>query len=124
MIAGDRILVVDDSDVVRRILAEVLEGEGYRVYTAPDGQRAWELLRQYPFFYDLVISDVMMPAMNGLELLRRITANSPWIKVILMTGYRDPDLTATAQALGATAVLTKPWSLEQIQRTLRLALAR
>jgi CheY-like chemotaxis protein len=78
MIAGDRILVVDDSDSVRRILAEALEGEGYRVYTASDGRRAWDLLRQYPFFYDLVISDVMMPAMNGLELLRRTIANFPW----------------------------------------------
>jgi CheY-like chemotaxis protein len=124
MIAGDRILVVDDSDSVRRILAEALEGEGYRVYTASDGRRAWDLLRQYPFFYDLVISDVMMPAMNGLELLRRTIANFPWVKVILVTGSRDPDLTATAQALGAAAILTKPSSLEEIHRTLRLALVR
>lgn len=124
MIAGDRILVVDDSDVVRRTLAEALEGRGYRVYTASNGQRAWELMRQNPFFYDVVVTDVMMPAMNGLELLRKILAVFPWVKVILITGYPDPVLIDTAQKLGAVAVLPKPCSLEQMYRTLRLALTR
>jgi CheY-like chemotaxis protein len=116
MIPGDRILVVDDSEAIRLILVDALEQQGYRVQSAADGHQAWELLRQNPFCYDLVITDVAMPA--------RIMADSPWIKVILITGYADPDLKLQAQILGAAAVLSKPCSLEHLQRTLRLALAK
>jgi CheY-like chemotaxis protein len=124
MIPADRILVVDDSKAIREILADALEQQGYRVQTAADGHQAWELLRQSPFCYDLVITDVTMPAIDGLELLARIMADWPWIKVVLITGCVDPDLQLQAQMLGAVAVLSKPCSLEQIQRTLRLALAK
>ncbi len=124
MIPGDRILVVDDSEAIRLILVDALEQQGYRVQSATDGHQAWELLRRNPFCYDLVITDVAMPAMNGLELLARIMADAPWIKVILITGYADPDLKLQAQMLGAAAVLSKPCSLEHLHRTLRLALAR
>jgi CheY-like chemotaxis protein len=124
MIPGERILVVDDSEAIRQILADALEQQGYRVQTAADGHQAWELLRQNPFCYDLVITDVTMPAMDGLDLLARVMADWPWIKVVLITGYADPDLKLQAQMLGAVAVLSKPCSLEQIHRTLRLALAK
>jgi CheY-like chemotaxis protein len=124
MIPGDRILVVDDSEAIRQILADALEQQGYQVQTAADGHQAWELLRQNRFCYDLVITDVTMPAMDGLELLARIMADWPWIKVVLITGCADTDLKLQAQMLGAVAVLSKPCSLEQIQRTLRLALTK
>jgi CheY-like chemotaxis protein len=124
MIPGDRILVVDDSEAIRQILADALEQQGYRVQTAADGYQAWELLRQNRFCYDLVITDVTMPAMDGLELLARIMADWPWIKVVLITGCAETDLKLQAQMLGAVAVLSKPCSLEQIQRTLRLALTK
>ena len=118
-----RILIVDDSEAIRLILADALEQQGYRVQTAADGRQAWKLLRDNPLSYDLVITDVTMPAMDGLELLARLTADWPRIKVVLITGCADPDLNLRAQMLGAVAVLSKPCSLEQIQRTLRLALA-
>jgi CheY-like chemotaxis protein len=124
MIPGDRILVVDDSEAIRLILVDALEQQGYRVQSATDGHQAWELLRQNRFCYDLVITDVTMPAMDGLELLARIMADWPWIKVILITGCADTDLKLQAQMLGAVAVLSKPCSLDQIQRTLRLALTK
>ena len=121
---GDRILVVDDSEAIRQILADALEQEGYRVQTAADGHQAWELLRQSRFCYDLVITDVTMPAVDGLELLARIMADWPWIKVVLITGCANADLKLRAQMLGAVAVLSKPCSLDQIQRTLQLALTK
>jgi DNA-binding NtrC family response regulator len=122
MIPRDRILLVDDNESVRRILAEGLEREGFRVCTAADGRRAWELVRRTPLSYDLVLTDVTMPEMDGIELLTRIMADSPWIKVILMTGRPDPNLKIKAEMLGAFTVLIKPLGLGQLQQTLKLAL--
>jgi two-component system, NtrC family, response regulator AtoC len=79
MLARDRILVVDDNESIRTILAESLAYQGFRVDTAADGQRAWELVQHMPFSYDLVLTDMQMPAMNGIELLSKIMIESPWI---------------------------------------------
>jgi DNA-binding NtrC family response regulator len=123
MLARDRILVVDDDDSVRSILAEALEDQGFRVSTAADGRRAWELVRQTPFAYDLVLTDMMMPGMDGIELLSKIRGDSPWIKVIVMTALDNPDLKVKAELLGAFTVLSKPFGVEQVQLILRRALA-
>ena len=123
MLARDRILVVDDNESVRTILAESLEYQGFRVSTAADGQCAWEMLQHMPFYYDLVLTDMQMPAMNGIELLTKIMMESPWIKVIVMTGAKDPDLKLKAELLGAFTVLFKPFGVDQISHTLRRALA-
>jgi len=124
MLARDRILVVDDNESIRIILAESLEYQGFRVSTAADGQRAWELVQHMPFSYDLVLTDMQMPAMNGIELLSKIMMESPWIKVIVMTGGQDPDLKIKAELLGAFTVLFKPFGVDQISQTLRCALAK
>jgi two-component system response regulator FlrC len=124
MLARDRILVVDDNESVRSILADALEYEGFRVSTAADGQYAWELVRQRPFAYDLVLTDMTMPAMDGIALLSKIMMDSPWIKVILMTAHQDVDLKVKAELLGAFTVLFKPFGIEQIYQTLRRALAK
>jgi DNA-binding NtrC family response regulator len=124
MLARDRILVVDDNNSIRTMLAESLAYQGFRVSTAPDGQRAWELVHHMPFSYDLVLTDIQMPAMNGIELLSKIMIESPWIKVVLLTGAQDPDLRMKAELLGAFAVLSKPFEVDQITQTLRCALAK
>lgn len=123
MVTGNRILVVDDSEEVRDLLADALAKQGYEVQIAANGQHAWELLQQSWFSYDLVISDVRMPAMGGIELLGRIKEDYPSIKVILMSGDPDPDLQERAWVLGACAVLPKLCDLERIHEALRLALA-
>jgi CheY-like chemotaxis protein len=79
MLARDRILVVDDNESIRSILAEALEDQGFRVSTAADGQSAWDLVRRMPFAYDLVLTDMMMPAMDGIALLSKIMMDSPWL---------------------------------------------
>jgi DNA-binding NtrC family response regulator len=124
MLARDRILVVDDNESIRTMLAEGLAYQGFRVSTAADGQRAWDLVQYMPFFYDLVLTDMQMPAMNGIELLSKIMVESPWIKVIVMTGAQDPDLNVQAELLGAFMVLSKPFGVDQITHILRHALAR
>jgi DNA-binding NtrC family response regulator len=124
MLARDRILVVDDNESVRTILAESLECQGFRVGTAADGQHAWDLLQHKPFSYDLVLTDMRMPAMNGIELLSKIMTESPWVKVVVMTGAQDPELKIQAELLGAFAVLFKPFGVDQISHILRCALAK
>jgi DNA-binding NtrC family response regulator len=124
MVARDRILVVDDNESVRTILAEFLEYQGFRVSTAADGECAWELVRHTPLSYDLVLTDLQMPTMNGIELLTRIMLEAPWIKVIVMTGAHDPDIKLNAELRGAVAVLFKPIKIDQIAHTLRRALAQ
>ena len=124
MLARDRILVVDDNESIRTILAESLVYQGFRVSTAADGQRARELVQHMPFSYDLVLTDMQMPAMNGIELLSKIMIESPWIKVIVMTGAQDPDLTIKAELLGAVTVLSKPLGVDQLSHILRCALAQ
>ena len=124
MLARDRILVVDDNESVRTILAESLEYQGFRVSTAADGQHAWDLLQHKPFSYDLVLTDMQMPAMNGIELLSKIMTESPWVKVVVMTGAQDPELKIQAELLGAFAVLFKPFGVDQISHILRCALAK
>lgn len=117
------ILVVDDHIATCEILADALEIQGYQVQTAADGRQAWDLVRQNPTAYDLVLSDVNMPRMDGLELLARIRADAPEIQVILMTGHPDPAIPVQAERLGAVGVLLKPWGLEQLYRTLQRAIS-
>lgn len=124
MAPESRILVVDDSEESRRILADILGRKGYTVNTAPDGEWAWVLLQQTWFSYDLVITDLMMPGMSGIELLAKIRACSPWIHVVLITGHLDGGVALRARELGAFAVLPKPCSIEKLNGTVRLALLK
>jgi CheY-like chemotaxis protein len=122
MMSGGRIHVVDDSTATRKVWADALEVQGYQVQTAADGWQVWDLVRQNPTAYDLVLSDVTMPGLDGLELLTKIRVDAPWLQVILMTGRPDPAIPVRAQRLGAVAVLPKPWGLEELYQALRRAL--
>jgi DNA-binding NtrC family response regulator len=124
MASAGRILVVDDSDASRRILADILNQLGYSVSTAPDGERAWILLQQAGFPYDLVITDFMMPQVNGIELLTKIMAEYSWIKVVLISGHLDHEVASKALMLGAFAVLPKPCGIEALSGTVKLAMVK
>ena len=80
---GARILVVDDEGAVRRFALRVLEREGYGVVEARDGIEALEVIRQGHEF-DAVLSDIVMPRMNGVELMQALSTTSPDLPVILM----------------------------------------
>jgi len=124
MVTGTRILVVDDSEHSRLVLADVLKAQGHTVHTASDGKWAWLLLCRAWFSYDLVVTDLVMPEMNGIELLSRIRADCPWIKVVLITAHIDPEVRSRALMLGAFAVLSKPCDVEQLKGMVELALAK
>jgi DNA-binding NtrC family response regulator len=105
-----RILIVDDERSLLLTLAANLELEGFEVACANGGGHALELLAQQPF--DLVLTDVRMPQMDGLELFRRIRAVNAQIPVLLMTAFAMEDLIEQAITEGVFAVLPKPFEID------------
>lgn len=99
------VLVVDDQDVLRRGLARGLRRAGYVVSEARDGVEALEVIRG-PVAVDLVLSDVVMPRMTGIELVRAVQQDWPGIRVLMMSGYSDPQLGALPQGID---LLEKPF---------------
>jgi putative nucleotidyltransferase with HDIG domain len=107
------ILVVDDDPVVRTLIIEALRQTGdYMASEAADGKEALEALRSD--FYDLVISDVHMPGMNGMDLLDRIRKINPAIFVIMITGYPTVGLSVSAMKTGAVDFLSKPFQIDEL----------
>jgi CheY-like chemotaxis protein len=104
------VLVVDDDDAIRRLVSRVLARHQYETAEAVDGQDALEKLRMRP--YDVLVLDLMMPVMNGFEVIRYITANDdagmPCVIVLSAAGTRD---LADAAAMGVHAVIHKPFDL-------------
>jgi two-component system, NtrC family, response regulator HydG len=109
---NNRILIVDDEAGLRTSLAANLELEGYEVVEAGGGAGAVELVREAPF--DLVISDVRMPGMSGIDVFREIRRIRHEIPVILMTGFTAEKLLAEALGEGVFAVLSKPVAVDQL----------
>jgi CheY-like chemotaxis protein len=101
------ILVVDDSPEIQRYLRTLLELDSYRVLAVSDGYEALEILR-HAEIADVVLLDVQMPGMDGLEVLRRMRNLCPKVKVIMCSGVNDPGKVCQALSLGAHAYLVKP----------------
>jgi CheY-like chemotaxis protein/anti-sigma regulatory factor (Ser/Thr protein kinase) len=114
------ILVVDDEESVRRLLVSVLESPGRRIDTAADGAEALARVEATP--YDLVLTDVRMPGMDGLELLRRIRHASPSTKVIVMTGDSTPSNVIQSLCDQAFTYFTKPFSRAAVSDMIAQAL--
>lgn len=112
------ILLVDDEESIRRVLARSLADDGYAVTTAPDGPSALQLFRQIP--PDIVITDVKMPGISGLDLLETIKAERPDTEVIIITGHGDMQTAMESLKKDATDFITKPIQEE----TLHIALQR
>lgn len=108
----NRILVVDDSPVNRRLLRDMLEVSDYQVEEAEDGEAALEVFSKQEFH--LVISDVRMPRMNGIELLERIRVQKPRVPVIIVTAFADVETAVEALRLGATNFVQKPFSVKDL----------
>ncbi|TNE50920.1 MAG: sigma-54-dependent Fis family transcriptional regulator [Deltaproteobacteria bacterium] len=101
-----RILVVDDEEGIRSFIAEVLEMEGYQVATAADGQEALMLLEEQ--VYTLLLTDLRMPEMDGMTLVRRAKSLQPELVVIVLTAHGSVDTAVEAMKLGAFDFLQKP----------------
>jgi len=118
----DRILVVDDEEVICSILARRLSREGYVCVTANNGREALRYFYKDPF--SLIISDIKMPEMDGLELLKRVKAMNPKMMVIVVTAYPDIDLAVEAMRLGAYDFIIKPADLDLMILSVNKALEK
>ena len=118
----EKILVVDDEESVRTMIAVLLQREGYQVSSCGSGDQALELLGERAF--GLVLCDVRMPGMDGLELLGRITGSYPETTVIMMSAFGTVDLAVEAMKRGAYDYISKPFKPDEILLTLKKAQER
>jgi two-component system chemotaxis response regulator CheY len=111
---GKSIISVDDSSTMRRMVSFTLKSAGYEVIEAADGVEALTVLKSRPV--DMVISDINMPNLNGIELTRQLRSQPGYIRIpiILLTTESDPGKKAEGRAAGATGWIVKPFSQDQL----------
>lgn len=115
-----RVLLVDDEELIRRMCETTLRRAGFHVETASDGRAAIRLLKQNS--YHVVVSDIGMPDLDGLQLLREVRAHDLDVPVVLMTGSPDIESAVRAIELGALRYLIKPFRPNDLVQTLRTAI--
>ncbi|RLA93356.1 MAG: sigma-54-dependent Fis family transcriptional regulator, partial [Deltaproteobacteria bacterium] len=107
-----QILIVDDEENMRHMLTELLSDEGYGVDTARNGEEALNYMEEKEF--DLVLCDVRMPKMDGLEFLRKARERRIETAIIMMSAYSTVDLAVEAMKLGASDYISKPFKPDEI----------
>ncbi|NKI32983.1 sigma-54-dependent transcriptional regulator [Croceivirga thetidis] len=119
-----RILVIEDEAAIRRVLLKILseENEAYKVFEAEDGSKGLELLKKED--YDLVLCDIKMPKMDGVEVLEAAKKVKPEIPFIMISGHGDLDTAVNTMRLGAFDYISKPPDLNRLLTTVRNALDR
>jgi two-component system, NtrC family, response regulator PilR len=117
-----KLLIVDDEQGMRQLLAIVFGREGHEVRKAENGRRALELLREEAA--DLIVSDVKMPDMGGIELLRQARELLPDVAVVMMTAFATVDTAREAFKLGADDFITKPFDIDELKLIVAKALER
>lgn len=111
------VLIVEDDAATRRLYKFLLSGGGYNVHEAEDGLAALNFLGEHRC--DLVITDMNMPRMDGLELIQAIRRDHGTIYVIMITAFGTPDTEKQARLLGADDYLAKPFDFEELERRVR-----
>lgn len=112
-----KILIVDDQFGIRLLLNEVFKKEGYQTYQAENGQIALKLAGMH--LPDLVVLDIKIPGMDGIEILKRMKEIDPSIHVIIMTAYGDLKMIHKAKELGALTHIAKPFDIEELAKTVK-----
>lgn len=115
-----RILVVDDEESIREFLEIMLKKEGYEVTTAEDGAKAKEILTKKSF--DMIISDMQMPNVTGIELLRHVRESYPDLVFMIITAFGTTETAVEAMKLGAYDYLTKPFKIDEVRLNIANAL--
>lgn len=108
----NKILLAEDDNDMRRFLVKALENAGYEVASFDNGLSAYNRLREEPF--ELLLTDIVMPEMDGIELARRATELDPDLKVMFITGFAAVALNADSQAPRDARVLSKPFHLRDL----------
>ena len=110
--AMPKILLAEDDNDMRRFLVRALSNAGYEVASFDNGRSAYERLREEPF--ELLLTDIVMPEMDGIELARRATEIDPDLKVMFITGFAAVALNAATQAPKEAKILSKPFHLRDL----------
>lgn len=116
-----KILVVDDQESMREMLSELLQMMGYEARAVDGGQQALQSLQETET--DLVITDLNMPGMDGMELMKRIKMLYPGLPVIIITGYGTFNTERQVLSSGADGYIPKPCTINRVQETVNQALA-
>ena len=117
-----RILIVDDEEIVIRSCLRILAGDEFQVESVQDGREALKKIEESP--YDVVILDIMMPNIDGLEVLRRVKETHPNVDVIMITGLSQVDTAVQAMKLGAFDYISKPFEPDELKLVVYRALER
>ncbi|MBS4200717.1 response regulator [Bacillus sp. FJAT-49732] len=113
----EKILIVDDQFGIRILLNEILQKEGYQVFQAANGLQALAITKKHTL--DLVLLDMKIPGMDGLEILQQMKKIKPDIRVIIMTAYGELEKIEAAKKLGALAHFTKPFDIVELRQTIK-----
>ncbi len=117
-----KILITEDEDSLRMFVARALRMDGHETHEAGDGAEGLEKLSEGPF--DLLLSDIRMPVMDGIELAHQASARFPDMKILLMTGYAEQRERADDLSTKIVDVVQKPFALPDIRRAVASALAQ
>jgi two-component system, cell cycle sensor histidine kinase and response regulator CckA len=115
----ETVLLVEDEEVVRNMVRDILTSHGYRVLEAQHGGEALELALQHPGRIDLLLTDVIMPQMGGRQLARRLASARPLLRVLYMSGYTDDSIVEQGVLEPGTSFLPKPFTVRELVRKLR-----
>ena len=115
----ETVLVVEDEEIVRSLVRELLEGLGYTVVDARDGEEALAVLNRSSSAIDLVVTDLVMPRMSGRDLARRVAELRPETAVLLVSGYAGDTVTAEGPLEPGTAFLEKPFTGAELAAKVR-----
>jgi CheY-like chemotaxis protein len=121
MIAMAKILITEDEDTLRMFVARALRLDGHETHEAGDGAEGLEKLAEGS--YDLLLSDIRMPVMDGIELAHQAASQFPAMKILLMTGYAEQRERADDLSSKIVDVVQKPFALPDIRKAVALALA-
>lgn len=117
-----RILVIDDEPEILSVMVDTLGQEGYSLQSTSDSREAVKLLETTTF--DVIVSDIMMPNLTGLQLLEAAKRQNPNVQVVLVTGYSTREVALEALKKGASGFLEKPFETKQLVAAVREALWR
>lgn len=114
---NQKVLIVDDQFGIRTLLNEVLQKEGYEIFQAANGLQALQIMKKHS--PDLVLLDMKIPGMDGLEILEKLKEIDAEVRVLIMTAYGELDMIEKTKKLGALAHFSKPFDIDEVRSAVK-----